>query len=116
MEIKLNTTKDKKFRTILAIMSIIPPWNKLRSRELDVLAALYRLNNEYAHLPLEQREMMIFHKDNRKKVSAIIGISPDSFYNITMDLRKKGLLGKDKFGDKILTDTNEIVFKLVEKE
>lgn len=116
MEIKLNTTKDKKFRTILAIMSIIPPWNKLRSRELDVLAALYRLNNEYANLPLEQREMMIFHKDNRKKVSAIIGISPDSFYNITMDLRKKGLLGKDKFGDKVLTDTNEIVFKLVEKE
>ena len=60
MEIRLNTTKDKKFRSILAIMSIIPPWNKLRSRELDVMAALFRLNAEYAHLPLEPELFRVY--------------------------------------------------------
>ena len=117
MEIKLRTTKDKRFRVLIEIMGMVPPWNSLRKREKDVLAALYKLNYEYSHMPLEQREMVIFHKNNRQSIADSIGISKDSFYNITMDLRKKGLLGDDKFVEKyIINNTEEVIFKLIEKE
>ena len=117
MELKLKIVKGKKFNTILEVMSAIPPWNSLRKREKDVLAALYKLNYEYSHMPLEQREMVIFHKNNRQSIADSIGISKDSFYNITMDLRKKGLLGDDKFVEKyIINNTEEVIFKLIEKE
>jgi len=117
MEVKLKVSNNKKFRTLVEIMSTIPPYSNLRSREKDVLASLYELNYLYTNLPLEQREMLIFNKSHRHGIAATIGISPDSFYNLTMDLRKKGLLGKDCFIEKyIIGNTNEVTFKLTEKE
>ena len=117
MEIRLKTTKSKRFRVLIELYGIIPPWSRLRKREKDVLAALYELNYNYSNLPIEQREMLIFHKDNRKGIAESIGISSDSFNNILADLKKKGLLLEKKFVEKyIITNSDSVTFKLVDKE
>ena len=116
MAITLTTTKEKRFRTLLEIYSVVSPYSKLRPREKDVLAVLYELNYKYSHLPIEQRELLIFHKSSRKQVAEASGMTIVVFYNIVKDLTKKGILGKDCFIQKfIINNTDEVVYKLQEK-
>lgn len=116
MEVTLPVTKDNKFRGIVEILGCINPFIKLRSRERDVLAELYKLNFRYSHIPSDERNQMIFNKSARKVVAENLGISVDSVYNITMSLRKKGILTEDGFTPKYLVNNvDEIVFKLIER-
>ena len=125
---------DNYYRQALQILSFIPPFSELTSRELDVLALLFKYNEKYAGIVDERsRNKLLFQydtyqaiADSLKKMSKFdVGdsekISRDSVYNRITALRKKGLIVKgegsepDKLNPKfLLTRTELIGFKITE--
>jgi len=94
MVIPIQTTKKKYFRQCLEVLKILPPLNTLRPKELTVLAEFLYWNNEYKHIPKEDRWKIIFDYETKLKMKDNIGIDDFSFNNITTSLRKKGILSK----------------------
>ena len=50
MKLTIETNEKKFFRQLLEILSSIPPLNKLRPKELDLLAIIMYYNNIYKDL------------------------------------------------------------------
>lgn len=95
MEFKIPISKEEKYNWIIDIMSCLKPFSELRPREREVLAEIYRLNEELSNIPDEQRSLLLAHSENKKKMAVRVGetgITVDSFYNIVMALKKKGML------------------------
>ena len=115
LELPVPIAKDNLFEGYLKTLSCIPPFNKLRPREIQVLAELYRINFDNIAIPEPSRSRIVFHKDTRKSIGEKLGISTQDVYNLTCSLRQKGLLEDDKFNDKyakpFLEPIEEIVFK-----
>jgi len=116
IEIPITITKEDRFNKILGVLSCGHPFNKLRKREKEVLAEMYRINLENIDLPIETRNKILFNKDTRKAISLKLDMSIDAFNNITMSLRKKGILEGDGFIKKYtLGKIDEINFKFIEE-
>ena len=94
-KIPIKTNKDKFFRQFLELIRSIPPVNKLRPKELDVLAEIMYQNNKYGDLESNIRNKMVFDTGTRKEMMAKVGITQDSFNNNLSILRKHKLLTKD---------------------
>jgi DNA-binding MarR family transcriptional regulator len=95
MKIPVRTTKDRFFRQILEILRSFPPINKLRPKELDLLAEFMKQNSDNASLPKNKRRIIIFSTENRKEIQDKLEMSQASFNNNLFVLRKHGLINKD---------------------
>jgi chromosome segregation and condensation protein ScpB len=126
MEIPLKLKEDKKYLEVIRMLANvkhpveITPYNKLRNREMEVLAVLnYLYNEKYATIPEKERNLLIFAPTTRKEIQDIIGkddssVSKEVVYNIIKDLRKKGFIdGTTMIKGRMLPNVDKLTFKFV---
>jgi hypothetical protein len=92
MVIKINTSGRKYFRQALEIIKTLPPLNRLRNKELDVLSELLYFNDKYSNIPQELRWKIVFDYDTKMEMIKYLGIKDIDMYNIITSLRKKGII------------------------
>lgn len=95
MRIPIKTTKQKFHRQILEVLKALPPINRLRPQELEILAEimyLYDLNND---VPRNKRKHVVFSTESRRAMQEKFGLSTPSINNILTVLRKHKILSKD---------------------
>ena len=119
--IKIPTTNLKFYRQVLELLRSIPPINKLRPKELDVLAQLMHYNNVYRNLDEFARASLLLSKQQRKLMRETLEIGEDSFNNHISRLRKFNIVkdngGLHPFFDTIEYDKNfELRFNLKSKD
>lgn len=93
---KLNITTDERkfFRQVLELLSSIPPLEKLRGRELDLLAGLMYYNYLYRNLGDDIRWRVINNKSTKKELRDMLEMGEDVFNNNMSIIRKTGLIDK----------------------
>lgn len=101
-ELKLNTNSSRFFRQYLEVIKIFSPYNKLRAKELDVLAEFMMYNNKHSSIEYEDRWKLIMHYGVKVEIRDRLGMSEASFNNILSDLRKKKILVNNKIPEKFL--------------
>ena len=108
MNVPIPTTVDKFFRQRLELLKIFNPYNKLRDRELDVLAAIqkeYYLNKD---LELHQIHPIVFSYDTMLKIRENLKISEAVLNNNKMNLRKAGFMTNRQLFNKYLADPDKL--------
>lgn len=117
-KIPIKTNADKFYRQFLELIKSLPPIDKLRPKELDVLASVMHENGKMQALGEDDRYTIIFSTKKRKLMREAIGISEDSYNNNLSILRKHGLITKEnqlnKFLGTVIFDGNfslEFIFK-----
>jgi hypothetical protein len=118
MIIKIPTTKRLFFRQSLEIMKILPPLDKLRGKELDLLAELLYYNNLYKDVDEKLRGKLIFDYDTKIAIREYLGLSEYGINNLFTSLRKKNIITKRSIGNTYgITDVSpDIVFKFTINE
>ena len=101
-ELKLSTDKRKFFRQYLELVKIFKPFNKLRPKELDVLAEFMYLNNEYIEVPYEDRWKLIMHYDTKIGIKERLDMGDANFNNILSAFRNKGIMVDKRIESKYL--------------
>jgi hypothetical protein len=114
-KIQIKTSDEKFFRQFLEVLKSVPPINKLRPKELDVLAEIMYQFSKYESYPIDHRVDIVFSQTTRKEMRDKIGIGVDSFNNNVSILRKHKLLMSDnnlhKFFDGVVFNKNfELTF------
>jgi len=95
MIIPLQTNKAKFYRQVLEVLKSFPPINKLRPKELDLLAEFMKQNADNKSLPKNKRRIILFSTENRREIQEKLSMSQASFNNNLSVLRKYGLINKD---------------------
>lgn len=95
MRLTVNTDDVTFFRQILELLSGIPPLNKLRKRELDLLAMLMYYNYLYKDIDENLRWKIINNTATRKEIHYKLNMKEDIFNNNLSVVRKTGLLDKE---------------------
>lgn len=122
MNIPIKTDKKKFYRQALTIVSSIPPFNKLRTKELEVLAWLSYYFNEFKQVfgenLVEDINNKLFDYNTKVKIREQIQdrtgkeLSLGNLNNIMMGLKKKGFIlekgGNKTLNTKYLFDPNKI--------
>lgn len=94
MKLTIETTERRFFRQFLEIISSIPPLNKLRPRELDLLSILMYYNSLYKNLDPSIRQRVINNKATKKEIREVADMNEDVFNTNMSILRKNNLIGK----------------------
>lgn len=94
--ISLPTNETKIYRQILAVLNFIL---KLTAQEIEVLAELVKLDNEYEALPQAKRAKFLLSTDMRKEIREYLDIEEKQFNVILSKLRNKIVLGKPIIGE-----------------
>jgi hypothetical protein len=93
--IPIKTNKDIFFRQVLELMRSLPPFNKLRPKELEILSKVMWYNDLHKNLDEETKWTVVFSTKVRKEIMKDLEISEDSLNNNLSILRKRGLVTKD---------------------
>jgi len=107
-KIPIKTNSRKFYRQFLELIKSLPPIDKLRPKELDVLSEVMYENGNMSEYKDSDRYTLIFSTKKRKQMRELIGISEDSYNNNLSILRKHGLITKDNKLNKFLST---VVFK-----
>jgi hypothetical protein len=94
MRLTIETNERKFFRQLLEILSSIPPLNKLRPKELDLLAIIMYYNNIYKDLDPLLRQRVLNSKATKKEIREIAGMNENVFNTNIFILRKNNLVSK----------------------
>lgn len=117
MNIKIPVREEEYFHKLLTILNDIPPFNKIRPKELKLYAYILELNYKYRYLPFKERNTQIFHYDRRIELADKMGVQVSGIYNLMKGLRKAGLITKRGMVPKyVLPKTKEVTFKFIEEE
>ena len=124
MEIKLKQSGYSKYFNVLKILSKltdpqIKPFCNLRNRELELFAILlYLYNEKYSMIPEPQRSQVLFSYDTKAEICQLLGdVSFDVIYNLSLQLRKWGLISKKEIDKKyLLPNFNEFKISFYEEE
>jgi hypothetical protein len=85
-------------------------------QEINVLSEFYTFNHTYKDIPENQRNILMFHSDNKKVIAEKLGVSMDNIYNIVLSLRKKGFILKGSLNPKyLIKDISNINFIFVDE-
>ena len=93
--IQIVVTRRGFYKEFLLVLKSRKPIDKLRPKEIDVLAEVMYQNASLETLSLNDRYDLIFATRKRKEMRDLIGISEESFNNNLSILRKYGLITKD---------------------
>lgn len=96
MELKIKTDETKFFREYLKLMSFVPPFSKVTSRDLDVLAMLMRFSYRYRDIDESVRDVLVFDYERMVEIKDTLKMTDSSLNNAKMRLKKAGLIGKRK--------------------
>lgn len=105
------TWQASTIRAIKQYLSFINPLikDKLSPMEINVLADFIYLDVLYKSYPKEAREIIIFSKETRKKITSHLETTKDALNNTVSSLYKKGYLSRDgKLLAKIPIENNQI--------
>lgn len=104
--IKVN---DRSFyRSFLEVLKSRAPIDKLRPKELDVLAELMYRHAKLHEMNVDEKYDILFSTRMRKDMRESIGISEESFNNNLSILRKAGLITRD---NKLNKSIESVIFK-----
>ena len=118
--IPIRTNRDKFFRQVLELLRSLPPFNKLRPRELELLSKLMAYSDEFKALDRDSRYDLIFSTRTRRTIADDLDMSEDVFNNNLSILRRHGLVTKDNRFAPILEDLYydskfELTYKFVKE-
>lgn len=118
--IPIRTNRDKFFRQVLELLRSLPPFNKLRPRELELLSKLMAYSDEFKALDRDSRYDLIFSTRTRRTIADDLDMSEDAFNNNLSILRRHGLVTKDNRFAPILEDLYydskfELTYKFVKE-
>ena len=118
--IPIRTNRDKFFRQVLELLRSLPPFNKLRPRELELLSKLMAYSDEFKALDRDSRYDLIFSTRTWRTIADDLDMSEDAFNNNLSILRRHGLLTKDNRFAPILEDLYydskfELTYKFVKE-
>jgi hypothetical protein len=111
MRIRIKVQEETYFIKLLSILNNIPPFDKLRPKELELYAHLLTVNHRYRNIPLPERNKLIFTYDVKIDIANKMGIKLSGVYNILNNLRSYKILGKESLFPKYaLYKVKELVF------
>lgn len=117
MKIRIKTNDDTYFLKLLSILNNIPPFNKLRPKELELYANLLSVNHKYRNIPFKERNQLIFNYDTKMEISNKMGFKLSGVYNILTRLRKLNIIDDDSLIPKyVLGKTKELSFIFDEED
>ena len=117
MKLKIIVDEYNYFHKLLALLNDIPPFNKVRPKELELYALLMYYNYKYRKLPFEERNIQIFNYKQRLKMAKELNIKVSGVYNLMKGLRQAGIINKNLLIAKyILPKTKSLIFSFVEEE
>jgi hypothetical protein len=111
MKIRIKTQEDTYFLKLLSILNNIPPFNKLRPKELELYAQLLTLNHKYRNVPFQERNTLIFSYDSKVDIAKKMEIKLSGVYNNLSSLRSAGVIKDETLIPKyVLVKTPEVSF------
>lgn len=117
MKIRIKTQEDTYFLKLMFILSNIPPFNKLRPKELELYAHLLTVNHKYRNIPFKERNKLIFNYDIKTEIAGKMGVKLSGVYNILSNLRVLKIIdGESLIPKYVLNKTNELTFIFEEEE
>lgn len=116
MNVTVNTTDTDCYLDILKLIRTVPPFNKLRDAELQVLSKLIYWYHYYEGTPEDVRNIMTFDYDTRIKIVNDLGITQNAMNTYLYRLRKYGFVKNRtlvmKFPNLKTVDSIDINFKV----
>ena len=94
-KIPIKTTEEKFYRQFLEVFKSIPPFSKLRAKELDVLGEILYQNNKYKNIPKGERSIVVFSKEVRTQMRDRLLMTVDIFNNNLSGLRKYKIISNN---------------------
>ena len=117
MKVRVKTQEDTYFLKLLLILNNIPPFNKLRPKELQLYAYLLTANHKYRNIPFKERNTLIFSYDTKIEIANKMGIKLSGVYNLLSNLRAAKILESESLIPKrVLNKVNELIFIFEEEE
>jgi len=111
MKIRIKTQEDNYFIKLMLILNNIPPFDKLRPKELELYAHLLTVNHKYRNIPFKERNKLIFNYDTKIEIANKMGIKLTGVYNILSTLRSSKMIEEDSLIPKYaISKTNELIF------
>jgi hypothetical protein len=112
MKLPIVTNERKFFRQVLELLRGIPPLDKLRNKELDLLAGIMFYNYLYRNLGEDIRWRVINNKTTKKELREYLGMGEDVYNNNISIIRKTGLVDSAGRLSKALQIIPESTFKI----
>jgi len=110
-------SEDTYFVKLLSILDNIPPFNKVRPKELELYACLLSVNHKYRNIPFKERNELIFSYDAKIGIASKMGVKLSGVYNMLSSLKKAGLIGKESLIPKyVIGKSREVLFIFDEEE
>lgn len=95
MKINIKVNESDYFIKLLSILNNIPPFDKLRPKELELYSHLLRINHKYRNIPFKERNKLIFNYENKQEIANTMGIKLTGVYNIMSSLKALKLIEDD---------------------
>ena len=96
MRLILKTDKRRYFRQVLELLSPVPPFSTITSKERSVLGEFMYLNWSYRELSSEDKKKILFSTQNKEAIRFTLNMSKEAL-NVTLYvLRKKGFITYDR--------------------
>lgn len=95
MKLTIDTEPRKFYRQVLELLSSFKPLDKLRNKELDVLAIYMYYNNKYKLIDEDLRYRIINDTATRREMQNDLGVNEDVFNNNLSLIRKTGVIDMD---------------------
>jgi len=92
MKINIKVNESDYFIKLLSILNNIPPFDKLRPKELELYSHLLTINYKYRNIPFKERNKLIFTYETRRDLAKIMGIKLTGVYNILGSLKALKLI------------------------
>jgi len=96
INIPIKTNDINKYHLIINLLKPIPPFNRLRQRELEVLAELFRIYEKYKNIPEKSRDLLIFSEDSKHEICSRLKIKITNYYNIVGPLKEENIILGEK--------------------
>lgn len=117
MKINIKVNENDYFIKLLSILNNIPPFDKLRPKELELYSHLLTINYKYRNIPFKERNTLIFNYDTKQELARKMRIKPTGVYNIMSNLRVLKIIENDSLIPKYtLGKTNTLTFVFSEDE
>jgi hypothetical protein len=116
MKIRVKYTEKDYFHKLLLIIYNIPPFTRLRPRELELYANLLSVNHKYRNIPFKERNKVIFSNEEKIIIATKMGIKLTNLYNMICKLRNIGIIGNEALLAKYTLPLTPSVTFLFEEE
>jgi len=117
MNINISVDESNYFYKLLVLLNDIPPFSKVRPRELELYAHILKYYHAHSRWPLNEINDLIFCAKFRIQLAEDVGIEVSGVYNLMKGLRQAGIIGRDKLVPKyIIPKTKSLTFNFISTE